>query len=351
MNQSALLKRYNEGEKALLSLEGETLAKRSLGEQIKALREEHRVTQKDLAEALCVVNSTISNWENNRRQPSIDELRRIADFFNESLSVFDTVFHEARFVSPHDINPSVYQMVESTPKQHYFFKKMWLVYLAVIVVWYATTFFRAMIMDLVFGLMFFGWLMIGFLFLWRWLFSSSHKKKVALVPATSKLSCHGESNDVSHLNIVILKILTGLSGIITLVLYPLFMGWLSGFNARWLPALVLWSMGVLIYQGLCLRSVLALPRHNQTGISCRLLHSTQIIKYGWLLHSFTWLFFAFIKAIYIDGYGGMYLEFIFFLAMINTLIFASLGYTYANYMAMIVITVEDDAGVQSELVF
>lgn len=55
-----------------------------LGNTIKDLRLSHGMNQVEFAKKLSVTKQTISNWENNNIQPSIDMLIKIADFFNVS---------------------------------------------------------------------------------------------------------------------------------------------------------------------------------------------------------------------------------------------------------------------------
>lgn len=55
-----------------------------LGNTIKELRLAHGMNQVEFAKKLSVTKQTISNWENNNIQPSIDMLIKIADFFNVS---------------------------------------------------------------------------------------------------------------------------------------------------------------------------------------------------------------------------------------------------------------------------
>lgn len=47
---------------------------------IKNIRQKALLTQKEFAEELCVSLSTISKWENNERNPSIKQQRKIIDF-------------------------------------------------------------------------------------------------------------------------------------------------------------------------------------------------------------------------------------------------------------------------------
>lgn len=50
--------------------------------RIKELRVAHGMTQVEFAQKLSVTKQTVSNWENNNIQPSIDMLVKIADYFN-----------------------------------------------------------------------------------------------------------------------------------------------------------------------------------------------------------------------------------------------------------------------------
>lgn len=49
--------------------------------KIKKLRKALNLSQVDLAKKLSVTKQTISNWENDNIQPSIDMLEKLADFF------------------------------------------------------------------------------------------------------------------------------------------------------------------------------------------------------------------------------------------------------------------------------
>lgn len=53
----------------------------TVGENIKKLRKEKKLNQRDMAKKLNVANGTISLWENNLRTPSLKELDRIAKCF------------------------------------------------------------------------------------------------------------------------------------------------------------------------------------------------------------------------------------------------------------------------------
>ncbi len=53
-----------------------------LGDQIKQLRTNKNLTQAQLAIKLGVTKQAINSWENNKRNPSVDILKRIAEFFS-----------------------------------------------------------------------------------------------------------------------------------------------------------------------------------------------------------------------------------------------------------------------------
>lgn len=56
-----------------------------IGERIKSLREERKITQQELARYLGVSQKTISNYENGERSPDPDTLRKIADYFDVTV--------------------------------------------------------------------------------------------------------------------------------------------------------------------------------------------------------------------------------------------------------------------------
>ena len=55
------------------------------GKTLKELRESKNISQRKLGEALGVCNQTVSFWENGQREPDMDMLISIADFFGVSI--------------------------------------------------------------------------------------------------------------------------------------------------------------------------------------------------------------------------------------------------------------------------
>ncbi len=53
-----------------------------VGQRIKQLRKEYNLTQQQFAELINLKNSTISLYENEKRQPEFQTLVKIADYFN-----------------------------------------------------------------------------------------------------------------------------------------------------------------------------------------------------------------------------------------------------------------------------
>ncbi|OOM16726.1 helix-turn-helix domain-containing protein [Clostridium saccharobutylicum] len=57
-----------------------------VGDNIKSLRKEKRISQKDMAAILKIPYSTYSNYENNNREPSAEMLNKIAKALNVNLA-------------------------------------------------------------------------------------------------------------------------------------------------------------------------------------------------------------------------------------------------------------------------
>lgn len=57
----------------------------SLGQRISLLRQELKLTQKELAEKFNISPSSIGMFEQNRRSPDSELLNKFADFFNVSV--------------------------------------------------------------------------------------------------------------------------------------------------------------------------------------------------------------------------------------------------------------------------
>lgn len=56
-----------------------------LSDELRKLRKERNLTQNQLAEALNISQSTVASWEKGTRQPTIDFLPTIAEFYGISI--------------------------------------------------------------------------------------------------------------------------------------------------------------------------------------------------------------------------------------------------------------------------
>ena len=59
-----------------------------VGNNIKKIRKERNISQKDMAKRLSMPSSTYSNYENNNREPNAQTLKKIASILNVDISEF-----------------------------------------------------------------------------------------------------------------------------------------------------------------------------------------------------------------------------------------------------------------------
>lgn len=69
-------------------------------ENLKKLRENAKITQKQLAEAIGVSQQSINKYENHNIEPDIETLIRIADYFDTSVD--DLIGHGQAVAEPND---------------------------------------------------------------------------------------------------------------------------------------------------------------------------------------------------------------------------------------------------------
>ncbi|MDQ1910383.1 helix-turn-helix transcriptional regulator [Paenibacillus sp. GD4] len=55
------------------------------GHRIASLRDDRKLTQEELASKVGITRAALSHYENNRREPDYDTIRKIADFFGVSI--------------------------------------------------------------------------------------------------------------------------------------------------------------------------------------------------------------------------------------------------------------------------
>ncbi len=74
-----------------------------IGEKIRELRNQKRMTQKDLAEQLNVTAQAVSRWENNEVEPSLETLGQMASIFEITM---DELFGKTMQAETKDESPS-----------------------------------------------------------------------------------------------------------------------------------------------------------------------------------------------------------------------------------------------------
>lgn len=78
-----------------------------IGEKLKSLRNEKKMTQKDLAEQLNVSAQAVSRWENDDVEPSLETLGQLATIFNVSVDeLFGKEPPEKRQAAPEAVAPA-----------------------------------------------------------------------------------------------------------------------------------------------------------------------------------------------------------------------------------------------------
>lgn len=86
-----------------------------LNQRIRILRQARGLSQVELARILGVTKQSVSNWENDNIQPSIDMLKRIAQTFGVSadylLGLDDSEYIDVRGL-PQDVVAHLRQLVE-----------------------------------------------------------------------------------------------------------------------------------------------------------------------------------------------------------------------------------------------
>lgn len=99
--------------------------KNCFGKTIKELRTKNRIKQSDLATVMNVSKTTISQWETSKQEPCIDDILRLAEYFN--VSVDSLLYGETKTVTQteteeliqlyNSLMPSAQEVVMETLRQ------------------------------------------------------------------------------------------------------------------------------------------------------------------------------------------------------------------------------------------
>lgn len=86
-----------------------------IGLRIKRLREEHGFSQGELARRLGVTQPTVSDWENNKTEPAVDNLRLLAVEFDVFFEWLATGRGPRRFAPLAGEPPAEYRVERKQP--------------------------------------------------------------------------------------------------------------------------------------------------------------------------------------------------------------------------------------------
>jgi transcriptional regulator with XRE-family HTH domain len=211
---------FNQNRKNIKWDDRNVMINKTIGSKIKSLRIQKELKQHELAAYLSVTSSTISNWENDRRSPSIDELSRIADFFKVSLNTFaistqfDLVQNEQK---QHD--NTIHQNIQLHDNTYKILKNQYIFTYVLVIIVFASHFFSGVIQYFLYFFGLFSLIGTSFNILIIYLKKQSKGKKTLSVPNTFQVYFeHNEENLQFKKRYLVLKVYV----ISSLILTPLF---------------------------------------------------------------------------------------------------------------------------------
>lgn len=83
--------------------------------RLKEIREEKGILQKDLAAALNRTRACISSWEQGKTEPAIEDLIKLADFFEISIDVLLGHNQSCENSSSDAVDQLVFQIMKKLP--------------------------------------------------------------------------------------------------------------------------------------------------------------------------------------------------------------------------------------------
>ena len=80
-----------------------------LGENLKKIRQEHKLTQIELANMLGISQKSYSHWETQKTEPTLENVVKLANIFNTTTDYFlgQTIYSKAnlvRFLDDYDVS-------------------------------------------------------------------------------------------------------------------------------------------------------------------------------------------------------------------------------------------------------
>ena len=148
---------------------------KAVGEKIKLLRIQSKLSQEELAQKLYFSNSTISNWEKGLREVSMENLHNLSDFFGVNISYF-----LEDVSTPTKTNKDSFQQIkykEIRLSTHYFY-----VLLIAMLLNAAFIFFPFQSRDILLTLNFLFWIGVTIQAISRYNFLDKQRTKFYLIP-------------------------------------------------------------------------------------------------------------------------------------------------------------------------
>lgn len=94
-----------------------------LSTRLKTLRNEKKLTQKQLAEKINVTHVSISGYESGNRSPDTDTLQRLADFFEVSTDYL-LGRTDSPALTPHEKDEAAFQAFANDPELNVFYREL-----------------------------------------------------------------------------------------------------------------------------------------------------------------------------------------------------------------------------------
>jgi transcriptional regulator with XRE-family HTH domain len=153
---------------------------KQVGEKIKFLRIQAKLSQEELAQKLYFSNSTISNWEKGLREVSMENLHNLANFFGVKVTYFleDSV-------KPEKANKDSFQQIKYKQiriSTHYFY-----VLLIAMLINAASIFFPFQSRDIVITLNFLFWIGVTLQAISRYNYLDKQRTKYFLIPLSQNV--------------------------------------------------------------------------------------------------------------------------------------------------------------------
>jgi transcriptional regulator with XRE-family HTH domain len=274
----------------------------TIGEKIKFLRTQKGLSQTALAKALYFSNRTISNWENNLRDVSVENLEKLAAYFKVPLQHFTNAIHSS--ISPQGAFQEV-KFKKLVVNHSYFYLLLMLMIINTLMMWIP---FQNRIQTLLLCLLF--WLGFLIVSIMRYTKEYPQRTKTFLLPLETIITYQTELSEKSRRNFLF----TMISLYVALILVSTFF-YVSAYGMLNLvevdlafnTSFIIFYSWVIMLQGLILikQIISGFPKQsmpynrNQNGFGMRWHRMVASMQYGMVIF----------LIIYLNGFGHPFFPF------------------------------------------